>query len=285
MNPLRAFFPPLPSPRAAAHTGPLAVEKLAELIAAGMKLLGLNTNLAPALDLSTPLSEPILGTRTFSIDAQKVARCGAAFIQGLGRHGILACGKYFPGLGGAQFTNQPSPPAVGKTMAKLWHEDLVPYRALLRRLPLVMVSHAAYKAYDFDVLRPAALSANVVDGLLRVKLAYRGVVVAEISENSALDAKLDLAGAAIQAVSSGCDMLVIRGSEKPIEAALAGLKKGIESGIVPRRRLEESLQRIRLARKRLAPPTGRISKATLYRLARQFESFREKCRDQEQRIA
>src|SRR5262249_46992584 len=151
----------LPSPRAAARAGSPAVRKLGELVGAGLKLLGFNTNFAPVLDLLTPISEAILGSRAFSSDGHEVARCAEAFVCGLTSHGVLACGKHFPGLGAARPTARQALPVVDKTMADLWRQDLVPYRELIGKLPLVMLSHCAYKAYDFEVTLPAALSSGV----------------------------------------------------------------------------------------------------------------------------
>ena len=284
MDPLRAFLPPLPSARAAAQEGPAAVERLGQLAGAGMKLLGFNTNLAPVLDLAASSSEPLRGTRTFSPDAQQVARCGEAFVRGLRRHEILACGKHFPGLGGGQAHGESSLPVVSKPMAELWREDLVPYRELLKKLPLVMLSHCAYKAYDFDVPRPAALSASVLHGLLRVKLGYHKVALADIRQTEAIGSILDLVEAGVRSVNAGSDLLLVGRREQCIQAILGGLRKGIESGKLSTRRLQESLERIRLAKKRLIPPTGKISKRTLDQLARQFESFSKECQPQEQKI-
>ena len=55
MDPLQAFLPPLPSPRAAAGKGLAAVERLGELVGAALKLLGFNTDFAPLLDLASPI--------------------------------------------------------------------------------------------------------------------------------------------------------------------------------------------------------------------------------------
>ncbi len=37
-------------------------------------------------------------------------------------------------------------PSITKPFDLLWQEDLLPYRRLVRQLPMVMVSHAAYSA-------------------------------------------------------------------------------------------------------------------------------------------
>src|SRR5438105_5592410 len=146
-GPLGAFFPPLRSLGTRAEREPCAVTRLGELIGSAMKLLGFNTNCAPTLDLDSPREQNLTACGS---DPRQVARCGEAFIHGLRHRRILACGKHFPGLGGLQACSAARLPVVGKPMAQLWQEDLLPYRELLPQLPLVMLSRAAYKAYDFD---------------------------------------------------------------------------------------------------------------------------------------
>ncbi len=280
---LRDLLPPLPSPRAAARVGVPAVGRLGDLVGAGIRLLGFNTNLAPVLDLLTPLSEAILGPRALGGDAHQVARCAEAFVRGLAGHGVLACGKHFPGLGGAQLTAGSTLPVVGRTMADLWREDLVPYHELVDNLPLMMLSHCAYKAYDFEVLRPAALSSAVVEGLLRVKLGYGGLAMADLRQSPALGATVDLGEVAAQSMIAGCD-IPVSGAEGAV-TVLAGLQRALELNRLSTQRVDQSLVRVRAARRRLARPSGKVSKAAADRLARRFESFTSECRAEEQGIA
>jgi beta-N-acetylhexosaminidase len=272
LDPLRAFLPPLPSPRAAAEKGLAAVTRLGELVGAALQLLGFNTNLAPGLDLASPAVGSVAETRAFSHDPQLVAKCGGAFLDGLERHHVLACGKHFPGLGSAPYSSLPERPIVAKSMAELWREDLAPYRALLPRLPLVLVSTAAYKAYDFDLPQSAGLSPRVAEGLLRVKLGYNGVAIACGLETEAVRGTLALGEAAVQALRAGCDTLLL---EKAEAAAVAreALSIARESGKLPPPRLVQALKRVQLAKKSLKPPRAPLSRRSLDRLVREFTDF------------
>jgi len=269
-GPLGALLPPLPSLRMGAGRGPSAVARLGELIGSAMKLLGFNTNCAPTLDLDSPCQQNLT---VFGSDPRQVVRCGNAFIHGLRRSKILACGKHFPGLGSLQAGSAARLPAVGKSMAQLWHEDLLPYRELLPQLSLVMLSRAAYKAYDFDVPYAAAHSTNILEGLLHVKLRYEGLAVADVARAEDAQEALDLGEKAVRCVKAGCDLLLVEGGEKSVELALAALRKAIDSGRLSAERVERSLERIRLLRKSLRPPSGKVAPTALDQLARQFEDF------------
>jgi beta-glucosidase-like glycosyl hydrolase len=310
MDPLRDFLPPLPSPRAVAGKGLAAVRRLGELVGAAFELLGFNTDLAPLLDLASPhpssarragacvgldrcdrrpynllpgyfqgnegeFAEPAgeaSETRAFSSNPLEVAKCAAAFLEGLEPHEVRACGKHFPSLATAQSSNNTEPPLVSKSMAELWREDLVPYRALLPRLSLVLVSTAAYKAYDFDLLQTAGLSPKVVEGLLRVKLGYAGVAIAGGLEMEAVRGTMTLEEAAVDALRAGCDMLLLDKAEAA-ERALGALNAARDSGKLPSDRIEQALKRIQLAKKGLKPPRGHLSPRSLERVASEFTDF------------
>jgi beta-N-acetylhexosaminidase len=157
-------------------------------------------------------------------------------------------------------------------MAELWRDDLVPYRALLPRLPFVLVSTAAYKAFDFDWLQSAGLSPRVVEGLLRVKLGYNGVAIACGLESEAVRGTLQLGEAAVHALRAGCDVLLLEKAEAA-EVVHQALREAFESGRLANPRVEQALKRIRLAKKSLKPPRGRLSRRSLDRLVREFTEF------------
>lgn len=234
VDPLRAFLPPLPAPRIVAQRGPTAVRRQAELIGAALKLLGFNLNFAPRLDLSNPDVKPPLDTQTFGADPKHVAKCGKAFIEGLRGHKILACGKHFPGRGAPEYDKN-GLPMVGKTMAELWREDLLPFRELLPRLPFIKLSNASYKAYDFDAPQPASVSSQVIHDLLRVKLGYPGLAVAdllglfdEIPPQRLKRHGLTIDGRGILlSIEAGCDLQALKWGPEIAELVVPGIQKEI----------------------------------------------------------
>jgi beta-N-acetylhexosaminidase len=289
VDPLQAFFPPLPAPCVLARRGPAAVRRSGELIGAALKLLGLNLNFAPRLDLSNPDVKPALDAQTFGPDAKHVAECGKAFIEGLRQHQVLACGKHFPGRGMPEF-DENGLPVVGKTMAELWREDLLPFRRVLSRLFCVQVSNVSYKAYDFDVLRPASLSANVVIGLLRVKLGYRGLVIAdpmelfdEVARHMSPEGMFGMSCESFaHSVMAGCELQVVgRRADavlpqmQKVDAVLPAMQRALETGSLTRERVEDALTRVRAAKKGLKRPSGKVSARSFDRLASEFEKFHQ----------
>jgi len=282
VDPLKALLPPLPAPRVLARRGPVAVRRLGELVGAALELLGFNLNFAPRLDLSDPEVKPALDAQTFGGNPNHVARCGRAFIEGLRRHKILACGKHFPGRGTPEH-DENGVPVVGKSMVELWREDLLPFREPLPHLPLLKLSNVSYKAYDFDVPQPAARSAKVVHDLLRIKLRYRGLAVADLlellEEASQHMGPKGIFGMSYEAfadsIKAGCDLQVVKWGERSADAVLSKIERAIESGTLGQERVAEALRRIRTTKRGLKRPSGKLSARRFEALAREVEEFNQ----------
>ncbi len=295
VDPLRAFFPPLPSPRIAAVKGPRAVERLGSLIGEACALLGFNLNFAPQLDLANPIVKPSLQPHLFHSNPQKVAQCGDAFVTGLQRHRVLACGKHFPGPGSAEYTGGSSLPVVDKPMGSLWREDLLPFRQVLPSLSMVKVSYSVYKAYDFDLASPAACSAKILNGLLRVKLGFRGVAIADhfrpamkalsASLNGGIDCSLPVSRF-VTSLISGCDMHVVPSwGSNSLELCGNSVEHSLEEGNLSTQRVDEALKRITRAKRGIRLPTGKISSRVFDQLCRKFEDFHRDIQSMEREIA
>jgi beta-glucosidase-like glycosyl hydrolase len=78
--------------------------------------------------------------------------------------------------------------------------------------------------------------------------------------------------AAVQSLSAGCDMLLVEKDES-WEEMRRGIEEALASGNLPSERLEQSVGRIRAAKKGWSPPKGQLSKKAWDRLARRFEEF------------
>ena len=63
-----------------------------------MQQLGINTDLAPVVDVHT-VDPPVLESRMFGSDPNTVATYAGAYLNGLQQNNIIGCLKHFPGLG------------------------------------------------------------------------------------------------------------------------------------------------------------------------------------------
>ncbi len=221
--------------------------------------LGIDVDLAPILDIHTNPANPVIGDRAFGTTAATVTRRALAVAAGLARAGVLACGKHFPGHGDTSVDSHLALPRIDHDEARLDAVELAPFRAAAAAgLPLIMTAHVVYAALDAAV--PATLSRAVVDGVLRQRLGYRGVIV---SDDLAMRAIVDHFGAgdaAVRAIRAGCDALVIGRDRRLQHDARAALIRAAERDSALRDRLGEAAARIRTlavshaAARRATPP-------------------------------
>ena len=67
------------------------------------------------VDVNSNPANPVIGTRSFSDDAQIVAKQGAAFMEALMETGTISTLKYFPGHGDTATNSHTGLPRIDKT--------------------------------------------------------------------------------------------------------------------------------------------------------------------------
>jgi beta-N-acetylhexosaminidase len=172
--------------------------------------LGINMNFAPTADTYSDPAASAIGPRSFGSDPAAVGLLSAAFAAGLGKAGVMATAKHFPGHGSADRDSHGRLPVVHVDLATLLERDLVPYRILAREgVSAVMSGHLAFPDILGD-LTPASLSPFMLRTLLRGRLGFRGMVVTDDMEmEGALDGTRDVAVACRRALEAGNDLLLL----------------------------------------------------------------------------
>jgi beta-N-acetylhexosaminidase len=204
---LRDLIAPMPSPFAVAATNkPALFKKHGSLIAQEVQLLGFNTTFAPVLDLRTDASTPVMTTRVVSGDPAQVTRYATHFLEGLAQHDVLGSGKHFPGLGSGQVDSHHATPLITKPLSLLWKEDLLPYRELARKLPMVMISHASYSA---AVPEPASVSPYWITEVLVREIGYQGLIISDDMEMGGILKYMGIADAAVRSLAAGMHVVEI----------------------------------------------------------------------------
>jgi beta-N-acetylhexosaminidase len=206
---LRDAVTPMPSAQAVAGTGkPALMRRHGELIAKEALAFGFNTTLAPVLDLALQESAKVMGSRVASVNHLDVVTYARSFLKGLAAHGVVGCGKHFPGLGGGTLDSHLETPAIGRSWEALWNADLVPYRELAAELPMVMVNHAAYpETRGGD--RPATASAYWITTILKRRIGYDGLIFSDDMEMGGILKFFSMEEAAILAVRAGIHLMEI----------------------------------------------------------------------------
>jgi beta-N-acetylhexosaminidase len=175
--------------------------------------LGVNLNFAPVLDLRPEKKitrfdfNTLIGRRAISGDPAKVADVALPYIRGLEASGVGATVKHFPGLGGVRGDTHHFSADLETSLDELEASDWRPFRqALAGSRAMLMVGHVRLTAADPD--RAASHSKKVIDGIIRGKWNYQGVVITDDLVMGAIY-QHDVCTAVVEALNAGVDLLLV----------------------------------------------------------------------------
>jgi beta-N-acetylhexosaminidase len=161
---------------------------------------------------------------------------------------MIAAAKHFPNHGPATSDSHVSLPVVRHDARKLRTHDLPPFEAAIDAgVPMVMVGHLMYPAIDPE--GPASLSGDAIS-MLREDLGFDGVVVTDDLAMAGATGGGTVAGAAVEAVKAGADLLLVSSAPQEQADAYDAVVEAVEVGEIPRERIEESVGRILRVKKK-----------------------------------
>jgi beta-glucosidase-like glycosyl hydrolase len=218
-----------------------AIRHSATVTALEAKSLGINWIYAPDCDIDVEPDNPIIGTRSFGSDPERVGEYASAWIDACQAEGVLACAKHFPGHGRTTVDSHATLPRVEESATTIRATDLVPFRrAIERGVASVMSAHVAFPALDPSGA-PATLSRAILTDLLRDELGFSGLVVTD-----ALIMAGVLGGgeteAVVRALHAGCDCLLY---PTDVVASELAVRKAIDDKRLDRDSINHSLERRR----------------------------------------
>jgi len=184
-----------------------SIRRSAAVSAIEARSLGINWIYAPDCDIDVEPNNPIIGTRSFGSDPERVAEYAAAWIDACQAEGVLACAKHFPGHGRTTVDSHKETPWVDASSEILRETDLVPFRrAIERGVASIMSAHVAFPALD-PTGAPATLSRAILTDLLREEMGFAGLVVTDalIMEGVLTAGEAE---AVVRALYAGCDCLL-----------------------------------------------------------------------------
>src|SRR5262249_43821412 len=239
---LKQLFAPIPSMAELAEAGMASLRLGARIIAAELDATGFNLDFAPVLDIRLPQS--IMTDRCLASSPTDVTRLGAAFIGELSKRGIVTCAKHFPGLGAAVSDPHFSLPRIDHTRRQIQHEDTVPFVRLFDQIGMIMIAHAHYPGLGDDKPIPASLSSRVIEGLLRKKLAYKGVTITDDLTMGAVTSLGLTPETFLRGFEAGNDLLLFSQTTPLVEQAFHAIVRAARASAALRRRVDESVERI-----------------------------------------
>jgi beta-N-acetylhexosaminidase len=229
--------------------------RFAKALALELRAVGITLDYTPVLDIRTNPKNPVIGDRALAEKPEDVARLGKVIIDILQTERIAACGKHFPGHGDSSTDSHFELPLIEHPPDRLDAVEFVPFRAAIEAdVAALMTAHILVPAFDDE--NPGTLSSAIVNGLLKQKLGFQGVVMTDDIEMKAISARYTTAQATLGALVAGCDVVLMCGaSQEPQFEALETVVHALEDGTLPLKRAEDALSRHRRMKERfLAPP-------------------------------
>lgn len=207
----------LSSPELVYEVGKCIGEELAEL-----KIFA---NFAPDVDVNNNPGNPVINTRSFGENPEKVAEFGSAIMLGMKSAGVVGSAKHFPGHGDTDVDSHKGMPVLTFDRSRLDALELLPFRRLISDgVDMVMVGHLAVPALD-PTNTPASVSYPIITDLLKKEMGFDGIVITDALGMKGLTE--GFADASLAAYKAGVDILLM-----PVDpnAAIDILDAAFESG-------------------------------------------------------
>ena len=242
---------------------PVLAYKAALAMGREMRSVGVNWNLAPVVDINN--LRAVMGTRSFGADPVAVSELAEGAVDGYSDAGEIACLKHFPGLGDADADSHEALPVVSKSEEELEKCELVPYRRLAAKADAIMTAHVLLPKIDPD--NPATVSERILQGILRTKLGFRGVIISDSIVMKGILAVDKIEEVAVRAIEAGCDIILIGGrdlqhktaSEVHCEEVMRiqnYVLAAVESGRISEARIDASVERILALKQKIRKEAG-----------------------------
>ncbi|MCC8099735.1 MAG: beta-hexosaminidase [Clostridiales bacterium] len=213
--------------------------------------IGCNMAFAPVCDIAYNWENTEIITRAFGNDPERVAKMSAAYVQGAHTIPGFACAaKHFPG-NGQDFRDAHLSNNVNYFTPDKWDATYgLVYKTLIDNgLDAIMAGHIMLPEYakainpdlqDEDMM-PATLSPEIMQGLLRDRLGFNGMVVTDASHMVGMTDRMTRKEMLPRCINAGCDMfLFFNDPDEDFSTMLAAY----QDGTISEARMTEALTRI-----------------------------------------
>ncbi len=190
------------------------------IIAKELKVLGINNNYAPVLDVNTNVDNPVINTRSYGESPQQVAELGVSAVNAIQAQGVMATLKHFPGHGNTHVDSHLGLPRVDHDRETIDKVDLKPFAQAIKdsQPAMIMTAHIQYPALDNSyftskagdkLIKPATMSRQILTGLLREQMAFDGIIATDALDMAGIAHYFTEVEAVVETFISGADLAVM----------------------------------------------------------------------------
>ena len=208
--------------------------------------LGVHINFAPVVDVNSNPDNPIINNRSFGENPHKVAEQSLLYMKGLQESGVLACAKHFPGHGDTDADSHKTLPTLLHDKKRLDSVEIVPFKLLIDNgLGSVMVAHLHIPSLDKTDSLAATLSKKVVQGLLKNKLSYKGLVFTDALNMKGVSQYYEPGEVDLMALLAGNDVLLF---PEDVPKAIEHIKQAVAKKKISEQEIEQRCRKILMAK-------------------------------------
>jgi beta-N-acetylhexosaminidase len=207
-------------------------------MASGVRALGFDLDLGPVVDVCSGSNSIMLG-RCYGTDPASVSAAIGAVVDGIHAAHMLSAAKHFPGHGNTSVSSETQLPRIDESLATLQTRDWPPFQtAAAHNVDFVLLGHLYYPA--LDQVHSADLSPVTIQKL-RSDVGFQGAIISDDMEMGAITATTPAPEAAVEFLINGGDMVMIAHHLEIADATFDAIKAAVESGRLPRARLDEAV--------------------------------------------
>ena len=222
------------------------ITEMAAKIAEDCKRMGINWDFAPVVDVNTNPNNPIIGNRSFGSEVPNVVSSALAYSNGLQDNNILAAIKHFPGHGDTDKDSHLDLPVVSHSLKRLNEIEIAPFKSLMDKgIGGVMVAHLYVPALEKTKGIPASISKNIITGILKEQLGYKGLIITDALNMGAVANKFKAGELDAMAFEAGNDIMLF---SQDVTTGKKLIQQAIDKGEISQERVEESVKKILLTK-------------------------------------
>ncbi len=215
-------------------------------IAFQLNRMGFHTSFSPVVDVNNNPNNPVINSRSFGENKNKVISKSYAYMSGLQDNHIIAVAKHFPGHGDTETDSHLSLPTIPYSIIRLDTIELFPFKFLVKKgVAGIMVGHLDMPAFDTTCI-PSTLSPNIVNGLLVDSLKFQGLIFTDALNMKGITNWGNPTQIAVQALKAGNDILLM---PDEIPEVISSIKSAVDSGTINCDVINKRCKKMLLAKK------------------------------------
>jgi len=164
-----------------------------------LKLIGVNINTVPVLDLRVKGSSNVIGDRSYSQNKNTVSKMGSLCIKLFHENSIGTIIKHIPGHGLAKVDSHKFTPIVKKSLKYLNINDFYPFKN--QRSFFAMTGHVIYDKLDKN---NTATHSKIIIRHIRNKIGFKNILISDDLSMKSL--KENIRTNTIKAFEAGCNI-------------------------------------------------------------------------------